>query len=633
MFKQRSWVFLAVVTALGCSNSTQPGEAGGVAVTASEAAAAAPVDPGALVDVKMDSTVGVLLDEIPAAMRDRVAAAIMAKPASYWQSRAKMQVRLTTYRLVFREFYYGGKKQLPLPPENIWDITLTGPAQRTTVNGHDLVTVPYRFQSTLLTDFESPKVSENQLARVGGTWNEPFIFPLDPELVFQRTGYACMDEEDFPYNSVDSEEVDTFYDHTCTVEKELSPHGACHQTEMPAYDCVDALDRFIGKVETHLVFTRIPWSQARADSVRVYPATTDTADLEVYLEDFLINRIEYKYFSGDACELKEQCIGAPGWRRVLQFNSSDQNRGKQTLDIGAVDYYFSGKTTLNDLYNVFEADQCHGHFHFQHYGQFSLDAPGANVTNKQGFCLQSTNRAANNEHSPLHNPYGGCDYQGVAAGWVDQYKIGLPCQWVDITDVDTVRKPVTANLTFTSNPDGFLCEGEWQRDARGELLWEPTEFTNDDGETVYRPKCNFTPGWDLNNEHSYQVTIPKPGETYVTGACDRGQIGPLRNCGLKVAQEKLTCTPGANVTVRCTVPAGKAPQVARVCERSAKLNTSMACIERFALASEAVVTTKDIQVTCPAARPDGEPGGQISIYSGAVFPDADAAAGVSCTVL
>lgn len=613
----------------GCGDSSTGSEPPGVTQSRLQPG---PVDPGALVGVSMNSTVGVLLDELPASMRDRVAQQLAAKPSSFWTSRAKAQVRLTTYRLVFREFYYGGKKQLPLPPENIWDITLVSGPRRVTVNGHDLVVVDYRFSSTLLTDVQSPAVSENRLAQVGGVWNEPFIFPIDPELLFQRTGYACMDEEDFPYNSVDSEEVDTFYDQDCTVERELSSHG-CHQTQMPTQSCVAALDTHVGRVDTQLRFERIAWNAQTADSVRVYPPTTETADLEVYLEDFTINRVEYKYFPPSSCELVERCIGAPGWRRVLQFNSSDQNRGKRNLDIGAVDYYLSGKTTLNDQYRIFELSSCHGHYHFTHYGQFALDAPGASVNNKQGFCLQSTNRSANHEYSPLHNPYGGCDYQGVAAGWVDQYKIGLPCQWVDVTDVNTAAKEVTANLSFTSNPDGFLCEGEPVTDDRGNPVFEPTPFTSADGGTVYRPKCNFTAGYELNNRHEYPVTVPKAGLSYVNQACDRGQVGPLRNCGWALATEKLTCTPGQRVTVRCTVLAPSArPQVARVCERSAALNVAMACVEREAVASEVVTGTSSIEITCPGARGLNEPGGQISVWSGAAFPD-DPAAVMSCTVL
>src|SRR5262245_29173680 len=80
-------------------------------------------DPGALVSTTLASRVGVLLDEIPANMRDRVAQRLLAKPADFWLQRARSQIRLTTYRLVFRQFFYGGghssKQQLPLPPEEV----------------------------------------------------------------------------------------------------------------------------------------------------------------------------------------------------------------------------------------------------------------------------------------------------------------------------------------------------------------------------------------------------------------------------------------------------------------------------------------------------------------------------------
>lgn len=585
---------------------------------------------GALVGVTMTSQVGVLLDEVPASMRARVAAALVAKPASFWKERAKIQARLATYRLIFREFFYGGsKKQLPFPPENVWDITLLGTPKRVIDSklGHDTVVVGYRLDSVLVTDAESPAISEPKLGKVGGTWDEPFVFPIDPELLFQRTGYACMDEEDFPYDSVDSEEVDTFYDQDCTVEKELSAQ-ACHQTELPSQSCQAALDDHVGKVSTVATFTRLPWDPAVADAVRVFEPTTTGADLEVYLEDFLVNRVEYRYFEPDSCELLEQCIGAPGWRRLLQFNSSDQNRGATTLDIGAVDYYLTGDVTLNDQYNIFELSMCHAHYHFTHYGSFSWDHPDALVTHKQGFCLQSTYRAANSEQSPLHNPYGGCDYQGVAAGWLDQYKIGLPCQWVDVTDVDTSAGPVTAPLTFISNPDGILCEGTPVLDADGNPVFEPTEFTNDDGETVWRPKCEFSEGWDENNAHTYDATVPAKGETYVNQPCTRGQLGPLRNCGWSKAKDKIPCTPGAPVTLQLKVPKGAPPQVARVCDRSAVLDTGIACIERYAIASVAVEGTLNLSVTCPAARSASEPGGAVSVWSGPVFPD-DAPAAVN----
>ena len=218
-------------------------------------AAPAQVDPGALVRTTANSTVGVLLDELPPNMRGRVAGELVKKPASFWIARAAQQLRLTSYRLVFREFFYNKtKKQLPLPPEPLWTITLAGQPRRTTIQGHDLVVVDYRFSSVLLTDVDSPGVSEGKLRQTGGVWDEPFVFPIDPEMLLQRTGYACMDEDSFPFNSVDSEEADSFYDQTCTAEKTPGNEGQCHYSQLVNRSCVkarrgrDREDRNLGAV-------------------------------------------------------------------------------------------------------------------------------------------------------------------------------------------------------------------------------------------------------------------------------------------------------------------------------------------------------------------------------------------------
>ena len=61
-----------------------------------------------------------MLDEIPRAMRDRVAAALIEEPDEFWQSRAKRQLVMTTYRLVFRDAFYGPNRfSLPLPPQEL----------------------------------------------------------------------------------------------------------------------------------------------------------------------------------------------------------------------------------------------------------------------------------------------------------------------------------------------------------------------------------------------------------------------------------------------------------------------------------------------------------------------------------
>lgn len=604
----------------------------------------APLASGALVDMSMNSTVGVLLDEIPEGMRDAVVAKLLAKPASFWTDRAQRQIQLMTYRLVFREYFYksrSARRALPLPPAEKRNVALSGAAKRVRTGKHDTVQIDYTFQGTLLTDAASPGVSEPRLGTVGGTWDEPFTLPVDPELVFQRTRYACMDEEDFPPNSVDSEEVDSFFDATCTDEKTLSRFGQCHQTESPGRSCKQAVEDAIGRVDTKLHFTRLAYSAAVAEKARVDRRRKDKkgafiegADMQVVDREFRENRIIYRYIEPNACEVQEKCVTGTGWRRLLQFSTTDENIGTRTLDIGAVDYYLSGGQTLNDKYHIFEYSSCHQHYHFTHYGSFTLGDSTAQTTNaKRGFCLQATDRFSNHEQSPLHNPYGGCDFQGVDVGWVDQYKAGLPCQWIDVTDVDTTATTVTKPLSFHSNPDGFLCEGTPVLDANGNPVFEPTAFKTDNGETVYRPKCNFVSDWDKTNLHSYDVTLSKSGEGLITTPCTRGQIGPLKNCGFTKGAPQVACTAGAAVKLHCTAAAGAQTQVVRVCERSETLRTGIPCKYEDALATALVPAEGvDVSVNCPAARGGGEPGGAVSLYTSTVTDDGVPAA-VTCTQL
>ncbi len=595
----------------------------------------AKADPGALVSSSMTSRVGVLLDEIPPAMRDRVAQRLLAKPPEFWTQRAHDQIRLTTYRLVFRQFFYGGatnsgKMQLPLPPKEVQRIVLLGAPRRAMVGTHDYVLVDYQMTSVLVTTADSPKQADPALGKVGGTVDEPFNFPVDPELLFQRTRYDCADEEDFPPNSVDSEEMDSFFDQECNIESTLGPHQ-CHQSEYVQHSCLQSLDLFVGRFDTKVHFERLPWDAAVADQYRVGTITNTTgSDLQLIEEEFREHRVVYRYIPPTSCTIVEGCVGGSGWRRLLQFSTSDKNTGTKTLDIGAVDYYLSGRNGYVSDWGLFELSACHQHYHFMHYGDFHY---GPEIERKNGFCLQSTERVMNHEFGPLTNLYGGCGYQGVEASWADQYKAGLECQWVDVTTVDTSNTETTYPLSFRSNPDGFLCEGSPILDSKGNPTWEPTSFTTATGGTVYRPACNRYPGWDANNAHSYDVTLPRDGGSYVTRSCDRGQIGPKRNCGFEDQETTFDCTPGAQTTLHCDLAGTNAqPQVARVCEYSFALGVGTGCTYQESVASTPVEKGgTDVTFTCPAARDANEPGGRVSLYTATVFPD-DAAARMTCTL-
>jgi hypothetical protein len=597
--------------------------------------------PGALIRVSLTSQVGVLLDEIPPSIRERVASTLLAKDEAYWAARAKRQLTLASYRLNFRPFFYDegdAKQQLPLPPDVALSISVgdaAGPgARRATVEGHDYVLVDYTLDTVIVTDVDSPATSEPALAEVGGAWAEPFTFPVDPELLIQRTGYACMDEAEFPPNSVDTENVEFYYDQECEVEASLTPDG-CHYTELPTESCQDALSLHVGKVDTALEFERIAWAEDVAAQYRVGSVSNPAgADLEVVTEELGVNHLIYRYIEQNSCAVAEGCVGGTGWRRLLLFNASEKNTGVSPLNIGDVDYFLDDpeNPTSNANHHIYEYSTCHQHYHFSHYATFTYgDDP--NLGAKRAFCLESVARYSNNEQSPTWSPYNDCAFQGISQGWGDQYNAGIECQWLDVTPVDTSAGPVTQPLGFTSNPDGFLCEGEPVLDENALPLWEPTAFTTADGDSVDRPMCSFMPDWSDNNHGELDVTLPVPGEGLLTSVCDRGQLGRLRNCGF-AAQPGLGTCAAATFNLSCNVPEGSAPQAIRVCEASAVLGAGVACTTSDALAAVDVESSAPIALTvpCPAPRDAAEPGGLYAIYTAPSFTE-DALAPVTCTLI
>lgn len=594
------------------------------------------VDPGALVGVVIESQVGVVLDEIPNANRAELVAYLNAQDDSFWVARANAQVALMGYRLVFRNFFYDeeeGRMQLPLPPQELWNITITSDPAFVTVDNHDVLSVDFELVTTLLSPYDSPGKAEPELALIGGVWDEPFILPIDPELLLQRTGYACMDEEEFPPNSVDAENVFTFYDHECepAVTEDETSNTDCHITEHPTESCVEALERAVGKVEPLVRFTRLEWDEEFANEVRWGAITNPTgADLDVMGQGLENNRIIYRYIAEDSCAIAEGCVSGTGWRRLLQFDASVHNLGAEALDIGNVDYYLEGTGTPLGDHNIFQYSDCHQHYHFSHYGDFVLESGDGVLGNKQAFCLQSTNRYSNNEFAPLTHPYGSCDYQGMQAGWGDDYGAGIECQWIDITGVPAD----SVDLSFVANPDGFLCEGAPILDEEGQLTFEPTEFETPAGDPVDRPACEFLPEWEQNNTEQRPLTVPEQGGLINT-PCMRGQVGPLRDCGFEVAEVPesiIECEPGVTVTLDCTVPDGEPAVVLRACNYSEVLGQGVACVFREAFANEIVGPgTSSVEATCPQALDDTEPGGKLSLYVAPLLPMNQVGA-ITCTV-
>ena len=625
---------------LACAGPQEGAERADASVTSSAATQNGPIaidwsqHSGALIRVSMRSTVGVLLDDYHVNQKQQqynlVRRFLNEKPSSFWIDRAKKQIRLTSLRLNFRNL--PGKKQLPLPPEDIWNITfLTESPRFESINGHHLLVMDYDFNGTILTAANSPGIAEPALGTIGGTWRENFVLPLDPEFLLQRTGYACFNESQFPPNSVDAEEADLFYDDRCAPERTLSVTG-CHQTQMPSQSCTAALREHVGEIKTSMIFERRAWDHTIADAVRTGGVTNSNGpDLQPYQAGFKQHRFTYRYIPHDSCTLEEKCVGGPGWRQVLMFPTGDINVGSKELEIGFVDYFHTQNGSVLSDHGVFEYSACHKHYHFAHYGSFTLGTGKEAVTHKNGFCLQPSSRIFNNEISPLHHPYVDCIHQGVSVGWIDEYRMGLECQWVDVTDLAPGRN---LPLTFVSNPSGLLCEGTLKKDEQGNTLFTPTDFKTASGDPVDAPQCDFFPAWFANNTASYDVSLPGIGESYVTDACPEGVFGEKRNCGYRNEKTIRECTPGKKVTLTCHIAGNQSPTVVRVCEGSRALHTGLPCTYNDALASTVVATypNPNFSFTCPASRDAIETGGAYSLLMGPLLPG-ETPATVTCSVV
>jgi len=580
--------------------------------------------PGALIRMDMNTTVGVLLNEFPPGeQREAAADWALSKDEDFWVKRAREQVNLTYYRLVFRQFFYTGppnRGALPLPPRAIWHFDLAGDPQRTQIGTHDYVAVNYHFWTYIVTDPASPGASEPALSTIGGTWDEPFDLPADPELVMERTGYACLDESTYPANSVFEESVYYFYDQTCQVETPAT--SLCHVTQFPTHSCTDALSQNIGMVPPNMHFTRVAYNPELASDFRE-GETTNLAGPDLAADEESLkreNRIYYRYFTPSSCDVFYGTISQPGWKRLLTFSTNTRNDGSQPIYIGDL-------TNPNNPWltsNVFEFGNCDQEWDFNFYVNFDYNtAHGV----KRAFCIEDTSRYHNDETTPLTGTYESCNFQGISPGWGDEYQFGISGQWVDITNVDTTQPH---DLSYVLNPQQFLCEGQ-TLDKNNQpvdptnlsaLVFDPTSFTDANGNPISRIRCNFSPNYAANNVG--HVSVSQGPGSFVNDPCDRGQVGPLRDCGFTPPSKTYSCPAGSKVELSCKT--GGSKQVLRVCEVSEMLGVGIPCTYLDSTSNTIInADSETITFSCPAVRDATVAGtGGYSLSNAALVPSGPA---------
>ena len=141
-------------------------------------------------------------------------------------------------------------------------------------------------------------------------------------------------------------------------------------------------------------------------------------------------------------DVAEGCATGRFGRRLVHFGLRTDNIGPDDLVMGDPDCPVCasepGATCGNPLYVCSTA---HGHEHFEDYALAELlDGSGQLVAQgvKQGFCLLDSDCA---------NPTYHCGFQGISAGCSDVYGAGLPCQYIDITDLALPGGTYTLRVT------------------------------------------------------------------------------------------------------------------------------------------------------------------------------------------
>ena len=138
---------------------------------------------GALLSVDFTGKVGYLLDEIPIySLKETKEFIQNSVNKDEWINRVKEQI----YSTSIRQFSRKPKRQLTIPPEEVWQIKLNGEAYEDRIQGHDYIVRNYTFHSVVVGRADTLNASEPLLNKINGEYSNYFIIPADPEHIFQR---------------------------------------------------------------------------------------------------------------------------------------------------------------------------------------------------------------------------------------------------------------------------------------------------------------------------------------------------------------------------------------------------------------------------------------------------------------
>ncbi len=143
----------------------------------------------------------------------------------------------------------------------------------------------------------------------------------------------------------------------------------------------------------------------------------------------------------DSCLVVEECVVEFGLREVVRFSTAIYNIGDADFIIGDPNFNEEG----------FSSDNCHEHWHQLGYAEYLVYAGAGQpepVSLKNGFCMLDLGCTES-----VFVPKYSCNFMGITAGCFDVYSSTLPCQWVDITDMNDGNYTLVVRINWTKQRD------------------------------------------------------------------------------------------------------------------------------------------------------------------------------------
>ncbi len=185
--------------------------------------------------------------------------------------------------------------------------------------------------------------------------------------------------------------------------------------------------------------------------------------------------------SNDQCYLNEGCVNGLGTRDIIRFTTHIKNIGNQDFYVGAP----PGNPSLEN--EVWEYDECHGHWHYEGYAEYKLYDENNNeipIGFKNGFCLIDIECDDGGTFTYT------CGNQGISAGCGDIYSSGLDCQWIDITDVPDGRYSLVIRVNWDQDPDANGLFEQSYANNSGAVCFDLFREGTDVGIDVIGSGCN-----------------------------------------------------------------------------------------------------------------------------------------------